>query len=168
MAKQQLLHHAQIEQKILRIAYQIYEQNFEADSLYLIGIRDNGYHLAELLKAELERIASFRVFLWGLSLDKAYPTQSRVALEGDVEELSGKNVLLVDDVLNTGRTLAYSFKPFLSVPVKSLQTAVLVNREHHSFPVSADFSGYELATTLQEHIRVVLPPEAQESGVFLE
>ena len=163
--KQQLLTHAQIEQKVLRIAYQVYEHNFDESELYLIGIQDSGYRFAELLWAELAAIAPFRLHLWSLQLDKVQPTQSRVELSDAVEQLAQKSVLLIDDVLNTGRTLAYSFKPFLGVPIKRLQTAVLVNREHHLFPVSADFSGYELATTLQEHIHVEL--KGEEYGVFL-
>ncbi|MEM6297307.1 MAG: phosphoribosyltransferase family protein [Bacteroidota bacterium] len=164
--KQQLLNHQEIKQKVLRMAYEIYEQNFEAEKLYLIGVRDTGYILAELLCEELRKIVPFPVELRAISLDKQRPTQSRVNLEGELDEFKNQRLVLVDDVLNTGRTLAYSFKPFLEIPIQRLQTAVLVNREHHSFPIAADFSGYELSTTLQEHIEVKL--EGEDFGVFLK
>ncbi|MGF1533804.1 MAG: phosphoribosyltransferase family protein [Bernardetiaceae bacterium] len=154
--QRQILTHNQVRQKIVRMAYQIYEQHFNEAEIFLIGIRENGYALAQLLQEELQQIASFQTHLHGLSLDKLHPTQSHVQLECPLDQLQHKSVILVDDVLNTGRTLAYSFKPFLEIPIKTLQTAVLVNREHHLFPVSADYAGYQLATTLQEHIQVRL------------
>jgi pyrimidine operon attenuation protein/uracil phosphoribosyltransferase len=70
--------------------------------------------------------------------------------------LENKVVILVDDVLNSGRTLAFALQPFLQRPIKKLEVAVLVNRAHKRYPVSVDYAGYELATTLNEHIQVNL------------
>jgi pyrimidine operon attenuation protein/uracil phosphoribosyltransferase len=75
-------------------------------------------------------------------------------------------VVLVDDVLNTGRTLIYAMVPFLAAKVKSIQVAVLVDRNHHSFPVNADYKGISLQTTLQEHVTVVM--EKRKISVYLE
>ena len=65
-----------------------------------------------------------------------------------------KWVVLVDDVTNTGVTLAHALTPFLQQPTRGISMAVLVDREHHRYPVRADIQGLSLATTLQEHIDV--------------
>ena len=103
--------------------------------------------------------------LVGVSLDKEAPTQSDINLDCDIQELKNKSIVLIDDVSNTGRTLAYSMKPFLSIRVKKLETAVLVNRSHTSFPISVKYSGYELATTIKDHVEVDL--EEDHKAVFL-
>lgn len=156
----------QIRQKIRRIAYEIYENNFEEDQLVLAGIEGQGYLFASLLQQELQKISGREIKLVKVSLDKGAPAQSDIGLDCPLETLSGSAIVLADDVLNTGRTLAYSLKPFLQNKIKKLEIAVLVNRSHTSFPVQARYTGYELATTLTEHIRVVLEGEAE--GVYLE
>lgn len=101
-----------------------------------------------------------------ITLDKFHPVQSDVQLDTDVQIFEDKTIILIDDVLNTGRTFAYSLRPFLKIKIKKLQTAVLIDRNHKSFPISADFVGYALSTTLQEHISVILDDEMQ-FGVYL-
>lgn len=160
-----ILDKAQITQKIKRIAYEIYENNFQEKELVVAGIYDKGYILAQLLKSELEEIAPAKVLLVKVMLDKQAPLQSEVSLDCPLSDLQNKTVIITDDVLNTGRTLAFSLKPFLNTGIKKLQTAVLVNRGHKLFPVSADYTGYELSTTIQEHIEVVW--EAGRAGVYL-
>lgn len=156
----------QIRQKIRRIAYEIYENNFEEDPLVLAGIEGQGYLFASMLQQELLKISGKEIKLVKISLDKFAPAQSEIGLDCSLKTLEGNAIILADDVLNTGRTLAYSLKPFLQNKIKKLEIAVLVNRSHSSFPVQARYTGYELATTLTEHIRVVL--EGDDKGVYLE
>jgi pyrimidine operon attenuation protein / uracil phosphoribosyltransferase len=166
MMRNRLLDSMQIRQKIRRMAFQIFEDNFEESELFLIGIEGSGYTLARHLCSEIESIASFPVHLGKISLDKFQPVQSEVQLDISLDKIENKTIILVDDVLNTGRTLAYSLKPFLKKGIKKLQTAVLVDRGHKNFPISADYVGYTLSTTLQEHISVELG-EGQDLGVYL-
>lgn len=154
--KSQILNNAQVEQKIKRIAYEIYENNFKEKEVILAGIHDQGYAFADLLKTTLEDIASLKVNLIGVHLDKEAPTQSEISLTCDEKELKNKSIVLIDDVSNTGRTLAYSLKPFLSIKVKKIETAVLVNRSHTQFPISIQYTGYELSTSIMEHVEVQL------------
>lgn len=161
-----ILNQEQILQKIRRIAYEIYENNFEENRLVLAGIDGQGYELARMLKKQLEEISDKEILLVKVSLDKFAPSQSAIGLDCEEEALKGQTIILADDVLNTGRTLAYSLKPFLQNPVRKLEIAVLVNRSHTSFPVQAKYTGYELATTLTEHIQVTLGPK--EMAVFLK
>lgn len=163
--KSLILNNAQVEQKIKRIAYEIYENNFKEKEIILAGIYDQGYAFAGLLKEVLEDIASFKVKLIGVRLDKEAPTQSEISLTCDEKEIKNKSIILIDDVSNTGRTLAYSLKPFLSVKVKKIETAVLVNRSHTQFPISIQYTGYELSTSIMEHVEVQL--KNMEKVVYL-
>lgn len=164
-SKSLVLSHKQVVQKIRRIAFEIFENNFNEKKIVLAGIRSQGYSLAELIKSVLEEIATFEVQLVGITLDKQAPTQSNISLDCDVSELKNRTIVLIDDVSNTGRTMAYSIKPFLNIKVKKLETAVLVNRSHTQFPISINYSGYELGTTIKEHVEVQL--ETKEKTVYL-
>ncbi|HVD97444.1 MAG TPA: phosphoribosyltransferase family protein [Cytophagaceae bacterium] len=152
-------------QKIRRIAYQVYERNYQEQEIVVAGIYDKGYFFAELLIKELKEICPIPVKLVKITLDKSAKSQSPVSLDVDLNSLQNKVVVITDDVLNTGRTLVFSLQPFLTIPLKKLQTAVIVNRSHNNFPVSPDYIGYSLATTLMEHIDVVFDDE--KFGVYM-
>ncbi len=160
-----VLDKAQISQKIKRIAYEIYENNYEEPGLVIAGIAGQGYLFAEMLEEQFRAISGKKVELLKISLDKLAPAQSAIELSHPAAAFEGKAIVLADDVLNTGRTLAYSLQPFLNSRIKKLEIAVLVNRSHTTFPVQAKYTGYELATTLSEHIEVVLSGE--EQAVYL-
>ncbi len=161
-----ILNAEQIRQKIRRIAFQIYENNVDEPALLLAGIAGEGYVLAEALAGELRQITPFAVDLLQLSLDKTQPAQPLVEPDRSADAYADKVVIVVDDVLYTGRTLAFSLQPFLSVAVRKLQVAVLVDRNYPRYPVAADYKGYELSTTLTEHVEVVLS-DAARVGVYL-
>lgn len=161
-----ILNAEQIRQKIRRIAFQIYETNFEESALLLAGITGEGYVLAQALAHELRQIAPFAVELCALHIDKAQTAQPVVTPERPLTGLADKVIIVIDDVLYTGRTLAFSLQPFLAVPVRKLQVAVLVDRNHPRYPVAADYKGYELSTTLTDHVEVVLSDE-NRLGVYL-
>lgn len=163
--KNLILDTAQVKQKIKRMAFEIYEHNFKEKSIVIAGIEGQGYVLAKLLAKEVEAIAPFETILVKVSLDKSAPQQGEVSLDCDVKEVKKKCVILVDDVLNTGRTLAYGLKPFLDTEVKKIETAVLVNRSHTLFPIYPQYTGYELSTTIKEHVEVQL---GKESAVYLK
>lgn len=163
----QILSKKQVLQKVKRIAFEIYEQNADEESIVIAGIQDMGYTFASMLVDTLKEISPIQPQLVEVTLDKLTPLQGDVKLEVEEEALKQKVVILVDDVLNTGRTLAYSLKPFLNLTIKKLQVAVLVDRNHKNFPISADFVGYSLSTTINEHIHVELVDE-QGFGVYLD
>lgn len=162
-----ILNAEQIRQKIRRIAFQIYENNFEEKALLLAGIAGEGYVLAQALEQELKTITPFSVRLLQLNFDKSQATQPPIQSDLPTTDYANTVVVVVDDVLYTGRTLAFSLQPFLSVPVRKLQVAVLVDRNHPRYPVAADYKGYELSTTLTEHVEVVLSDE-KRIGVYLK
>ncbi len=161
-----ILTRQQVLQKIKRIAHEVYEKNYHEKEIVFAGIYERGYQLAQLLEAEVREIAQIDTSLVKISLDKYAPLQSEIVLDVEMSQLENKIIILVDDVLNTGRTLAYSLKPFLNCEVKQLHTAILIDRNYPQFPISADFVGYSLSTTVQEHIIVDLSEE--NGGVYLK
>ncbi|HTK18121.1 MAG TPA: phosphoribosyltransferase family protein, partial [Mucilaginibacter sp.] len=91
----------------------------------------------------------------------------RAKTDTDIQICHNKVVIIVDDVLNSGKTLAYGFGVFLDVPLKKLRTVVLVDRDHKSFPVTTDYSGIALSTVLKEHVDVILNEDGKEDAVYL-
>ncbi|MEP5340299.1 MAG: phosphoribosyltransferase domain-containing protein [Algibacter sp.] len=150
-----ILTHAEINHKIRRIAFQIYESNVNEKEVILAGIDRNGYVFAKKLKTALQNISDITPVLCKVSIDKKNPWKD-VKTSLSAEGYSNKSIVLVDDVLNSGTTLIYGVKHFLGVPLKQFKTAVLVNRNHKKYPVKADFKGISLSTSLHEHINVVL------------
>ncbi len=148
-----ILNHQQIEHKIRRIAYQIYETNLNEPEFILAGIQENGYILAEKLYTELSQICDTPIKLCKVKINKNNVLEP-ISTSLSKEEYINRSVVLVDDVLSTGTTLIYGVKHFLEVPLKRLKTAVLVDRNHKKYPVKADFKGISLSTSLQEHIEV--------------
>ncbi|MCL6260112.1 phosphoribosyltransferase [Aquiflexum sp. TKW24L] len=153
-----VLSHRQISQKITRMAYEIYERNASESSIVFAGITGMGHHLAESLAGALKEISPLEVTVIEIILDKSDVNRGDVLLSEKID-LSNKCVIVVDDVLNTGKTLVYALLPFLQSTIKKIEVAVLVNRSHKLFPVSPDYTGLELATTLSEHITVDLSSE---------
>lgn len=153
----QVLDHKQIQQKITRIAFEIYERNAGEEEVIFAGITGMGFVFSGLLAEKLSRISSLGVRQIEIILDKSARAMGEVRLS-ETFSFEGKCLIVVDDVLNTGRTLAYALNPFLREKIKKIEVAVLVNRSHKLFPVSPDYTGYELATTLNEHITVNLDP----------
>ena len=154
-SKNLILNHQEIQHKIRRIAYQIYESNVEEDEVILAGIDSNGFLLAKKLKSNLDRISNLKTTLCKVIVDKRNPL-SEVKTSLPIEAYTNKSIVLVDDVLNSGSTLIYGVKHFLNVPLRKFKTAVLVNRNHKKYPVKADFKGISLSTSLHEHVEVIL------------
>lgn len=153
MGQNIILNHQEIEHKIRRIAYQIYETFVDEDTVIVAGIADNGIIFAEKIKTALEKIAPMNVLLCEVRIDKQHPNNP-VTTSLKPEEYSNKCLVLVDDVLNSGTTLIYGVRHFLDVPLKKFKTAVLVDRNHKKYPVKADFKGISLSTSLLEHVSV--------------
>lgn len=164
-AQNLILSEAQVTQIIRRIAFEVYENNFDEKSIVVVGIYDKGFLLAGRIVKELSEIAQgVKISLVRLDINKEKPLSSEVVLDVPAKNLKGKAVILVDDVLNTGKTLAHSLTALLEVDVKKLEVAVLVNRSHKLFPLSAKYKGYELSTTIDEHVEVKLD---NQPGVYL-
>ena len=160
-----ILNHNEINHKIKRIAYQIYESNVNETEVILAGIDSNGFILAKKLKSNLDKISDLNSVLCKVVIDKKNPL-SPISTSLSASNYTNKSIVLIDDVLNSGSTLVYGVKHFLDVPLKQFKTAVLVNRNHKKFPVKADFKGISLSTSLNEHVEVILT--GKEFEAFLK
>ncbi|KEQ30467.1 phosphoribosyltransferase family protein [Pedobacter antarcticus] len=161
-----ILNEQQIQQKINRIAYQILEDNITEKEIVLAGIWDRGYKIALRLQKVLAEISELQVILVKIELDKDASKLKAVA-EPEPAKVKNKVIILVDDVLNSGKTLAYGFGVFLNTPHKKIRTVVLVDRSHKIFPISTDYVGLQMATVLKEHVDVVIDVDGQTDGVYL-
>lgn len=151
-----ILDGTQVHQKIKRMAYEIYENNVREKSITLAGVQGTGFEIAGLLLKELQQISTLKLSLVQVHIDKMAPKAQNVQVEATEKEIARKCIVLVDDVLNTGKTLAYAMLPFLQAEAKKIEVAVLVNRRHPLFPIMPAYTGLELSTTLNEHVEVVL------------
>ncbi len=161
-----LLNKQQIQQKIDRIAYQVLEDNFDEKEIIIAGMLPRGGFLAARLKKVLDEIAPFKSKLFTIDLDR-FSSSLDAKIDFDIKDCHNKVIILVDDVLNTGKALTYGFGVFLNVPLKKLRTVVLVDRNHKNFPVTTDYSGIALSTIIKQHIDVELSENGEEDAVYL-
>ena len=145
-----------IDQKLKRLAWQVYEKNTTEKEIIIVGVSERGLILAKKLVSCIQEISTIKTKLAHLDLDKDNPYNKEVSLNLEVKEYANKVVILVDDVLNSGKTLMYAAKHFLTTPLKRLAVMVLVDRNHNRYPIKADYVVLSLATTLQEYINVEL------------
>ena len=159
-----ILDHNQINQKIKRIAYQIYEANSSEKEVVIAGIQGNGVYFSKQLAKSLEQISSLKITLCEVFIDKKNPLDKITTSIKSINYYN-KSIVLVDDVLNSGTTLMYGIKYFLDVPLKRFKTAVLFNINHKKYPVKADFKGISLSTSINEHVEVSF--DEKNSKAFL-
>lgn len=156
--KTELLNKVQIDQITERIAFEIYE-NFHNESKILIGgIKGNGFIFAERLSEKLKSICNddfnLGIDLFKISINKQSPLNSEITTSPSIDSNDKTPIILVDDVINSGKTMLYAVSHLLQDPKSTIKTAVLVNRTHRRFPISADFVGMNISTTIQDNIRV--------------
>jgi len=153
------------EKKLRRMAYEILENNSGENQLILAGIRDNGTVIAQTIQRILKEIAgALSTRLISISLDKRNP--GAVTLS-ETLPFDDQVVIVIDDVAMSGKTLLYAMKPFLDFHPRKIESLVLVERTHKTFPVQPDYTGLSLSTTLQEHIYVEVDGDLVK-GAWLE
>ena len=154
----------QINQKILRLSWQVFEDNFSEKEIVLVGIGEQGLLIAEQVKFHLNTISKLKTTVFMIDVDRDKPF-NKVSTELTENDYRNKVIILIDDVLHSGKTLTYAFKTFLDTSVKKMAVLVLIDRNHNTFPVKANYVGLSLSTTLKEYIEVVL--KGSNKGVYL-
>ena len=152
------------EKKLRRMALEIIEKNADEKEIILAGIKESGSIVARNIQKHLGEISSVKTELITISLDKRQPKEVVLSRKIDFND---KVIIVIDDVANSGRTLLYALKPFLEFHPKKIQTLVLIERSHNSFPVHPDYIGLSIATTLQEHIYVEVTGD-KVTGAYLQ
>ena len=150
--------------KLRRMAYEILENNTDTPGIVLAGIRESGSVIARKIKNLLGEISPLPVDLITLTLDKKRPAAVTLSQQANFDD---KIIIVVDDVVNSGKTLLYALRPFLEFHPSKIQTLVLVERSHKAFPVKPDYVGLSIATTPEEHIYVEVSGE-EVTGAYLE
>ena len=172
--KAQLMDEAGMNRALMRISHEITEKNKGVDNVVLVGIRRRGEPIARQIRRNIEKIEGVCVPCG--SIDIGYyrddlrplsdaPQVRRTELPFDVEE---RDVVLIDDVLYTGRTARAAIEAVFSCGrPRSIQFAVLVDRGHRELPIRADFVGKNVPTARTELVEVRLPEYDAETGVWL-
>ena len=155
MSKTQILTADQIERKLQRMARELLEVHAHATHVVLVGIAGQGEAVAERLARILHEIApGQKTQRMTLRVNKLNPASEPAQFSDAPEALRGQPVVVVDDVLNSGRTLIHAVKHVLDAGAERITAAILVDRIHRSFPVRADICGLSLSTTLKDRIEV--------------
>ena len=163
MNKKYILSAEKAHMKLRRIAFQILERNADSTSIHIAGVKENGYLLALEIKKVLEEISSFHIELSAIELDKTNPILCKIDASID---FGNKVVLIVDDVVNSGKAMLHAIQPILAQAPKNIQTATLVERSYKTYPLHVDYVGVSLATTLEDHISVEFK-DGELQGAYL-
>jgi len=151
-----ILEHPEIERKIFRLAYQILEQTIHQQHLFMGGIQGNGLILAHRLKEIMDAYGGPEVVVFEIIINKDEPWSEAIQLSLDDETLKNGYIILVDDVINSGKTMQYALIKFLQQATHAIKVLTLVDRQHRRFPIKADFVGLSLSTTLKNRVEIDL------------
>jgi pyrimidine operon attenuation protein/uracil phosphoribosyltransferase len=150
--------------KLRRMAYEIFEKNYEEEAVVMIGLGQEGEYLADRLTHLMQEISPLKIVRIGAgkgeSHDVNLPEEAAKSIEGRV-------VVIVDDVLYSGLTMFHALEKVMQLRPSKVQIAVLIDRGHRHVPVSHDFVGMELATSLQQYVSVEIVESEQKAAAYL-
>ena len=175
-----LMNEGDINRALKRISHQILERNQGAENIVLLGIKNGGIPLAEILAADLMDIEGVQVPVGQLDITPFRDDRSQASAGKDTSrkdtslipfEITGRHVILVDDVLYTGRTVRAALDAVSGFGrASSIQLAVLIDRGHRELPIRADYVGKNVPTSKSEIVHVCLggpDGSGEETGVRL-
>ena len=151
---QKILSSLEINQKINRLGHQLLEDCFEQNEIFVGGIAGNGFELASRLSEIVRQNSDVKVNLFEVRINKSEPWSEPIELGTDRNSMKNGYIVLVDDVINSGKTMQYALTEILNFPTLAIKTVVLVDRMHRRFPIKADFVGLSLSTTLKDRVEV--------------
>lgn len=162
--KTEVLNENQIMRICNRFAFQILENSNDFDDIHLIGIKEKGFEVAKIIENELKLISNKNICLNSIKINKKNPkdpVSSNINLKTKYE-----TIFLIDDVLNTGKTLTYSLSFLLKFNFKSIKTLVLIDRNHKEFPIKVDYKGISLSTNIDDNIKLVNDKKKLKAVLF--
>ena len=151
--KTEVLDQDQILRICNRFAFQILENSIDSDVIHIIGIKEKGFDIAKIVERELKSITKKNISLSSIKIDKKNPKDS-VLFDSNLNK-NIDTIFLIDDVLNTGKTLIYSLSFLLKFNFKSIKTLVLIDRNHKQFPIKVDYKGISLSTNINDNIKLL-------------
>jgi len=168
-----LLDKDQLKRALTRIAHEILEHNRGAADVVIVGIQSRGYFLAKRLSENIAGIESAKTPVGALDIslyrDDISTNPQPVLKKTEIDfDLTGKNIVLVDDVLYTGRTIRAAMDALMDLGrPASIQLAVLVDRGHRQLPIRPDYIGKNIPTAIKQRVSVELAEEAGTDQVTL-
>ena len=151
--KTEVLDQDQILRICNRFAFQILENSIVYDVIHIIGIKEKGFDIAKIVERELKSITKKNISLSSIKIDKKNPKDSVLSDSNLNKNID--TIFLIDDVLNTGKTLIYSLSFLLKFNFKSIKTLVLIDRNHKQFPIKVDYKGISLSTNINDNIKLL-------------
>lgn len=150
---------------IRRISHEIIERNARLEEIVLLGVKNNGVPLAEMIADNVKTFEGVDVPMYALDITGYRDDKKVEDFEKLDVDLTGKTVIIVDDVLFTGRTVRASMDAIIDLgrPMK-IQLAVLVDRGHRELPIRADYVGKSVPTSSSEAIKVLY---GDEGGIYI-
>ena len=171
----ELMNKKDIDRALMRMAHEIIEKNKGTEKLCLVGIQRGGVHLAKRLASKIQQIEKKEISVGSLdiafyrddlNIRKEQPVVRRTEVLFEVTDLK---IILVDDVLFTGRSIRAALDALIDLGrPASIQLAVLIDRGHRELPIKADYVGKNMPTALSETVEVQLVEEGLEDRVILE
>lgn len=171
--KAQIMDKAAMERGITRISHEILERNKGTDDLIIVGIYRRGIPLAskiakKIMEIEHERVPVGEIDVSGYRDDIEDREMARERMTKPDIDITGKKVVLVDDVLYTGRTIRAAMDALIDIGrPKLIQLAVLIDRGHREFPIRADYVGKNVPTSHSEIVNVNLDEVDGKTGVYI-
>ena len=163
-----------IRRALIRIAHEITEKNKGVENVALVGIRTRGVPLAARIAEEIQKIENVQVPTGSLDItlyrdDLTTMGYNPVIHGTEIDfDVTGKHIVLVDDVLYTGRTIRAALDAIIDMGrPNSIQLAVLIDRGHRELPIRADYAGKNVPTSRRETVEVMLQEEGKEDEVVL-
>lgn len=164
----------QVQRTVMRMAHEIIERNKGVEDVVLVGVCRRGVPIAEMIAQAIFRVEGANVPVGSVDIAFYRDDLSHVSRDPTINhteipfDVSGKTVVLVDDVLFTGRTVRAAMEALMSAGrARKIQLAVLVDRGHRELPIRADFAGKNIPTALTESVRVSVPEFDGEMNVWL-
>jgi pyrimidine operon attenuation protein / uracil phosphoribosyltransferase len=171
----ELMNKKDIDRALMRMSHEIIEKNKGIEKLCLVGIQRGGVHLAKRLASKIQQIEKKEISVGSLdiafyrddlNIRKEQPVVRRTEVLFEVTDLK---IILVDDVLFTGRSIRAALDALMDMGrPASIQLSVLIDRGHRELPIKADYVGKNIPTALSETVEVQLVEEGLEDRVILE
>lgn len=165
----ELLDEISVKRALVRMSHQIIESNHGTDDLVLVGIETRGIHLANIIQENIEHIESVKVPSYSLNISAYRDDEKKRDAKIEAMDIKGKVVVLVDDVLYTGRTIRAALDALIDQGRPScVKLAVLIDRGHRQLPIRADVVGKNVPTGMDENVIVKLQDVDGSTGVYIQ
>lgn len=164
----ELMDEISVNRALVRMSHQIIENNKGTDNLVIVGIETRGKYLGLIIQDNIEKIENVKVPFYSMNIAAYRDDDKRSDIQVEAMDIKDKVVILVDDVLFTGRTIRAALDALIDQGRPSeVKLAVLIDRGHRQLPIRADIVGKNVPTSLDEDVIVSLKEVDGSTSVFI-